>query len=57
MTADSPLNIALIGFGTVGSGVARILETEAESIAIRAGRPISIRHVVVRDISKSRFFY
>ena len=54
MTADSPLNIALIGFGTVGSGVARILETEAESIAIRAGRPISIRHVVVRDTSKAR---
>ena len=54
MTNSAPLNIALIGFGTVGSGVARILSTQAESIAIRAGRPIRIRRVVVRDPSKTR---
>ena len=56
MTDSTPLNIALIGFGTVGSGVARILSTQADSIAVRAGRPIQIRRVVVRDTSKPREF-
>lgn len=56
MTTESPLNIALIGFGTVGSGVARILQTQADQIAIRAGRTISIKRVVVRDTSKAREF-
>lgn len=54
MPNPSPLNIALIGFGTVGSGVARILSTQAGAIAARAGRDIRIRRVVVRDTSKSR---
>lgn len=52
----SPLNIALIGFGTVGSGVARILSSQGECVARRAGRPLQIRHVVVRDTSKPREF-
>ena len=54
MTSTSPLNIALIGFGTVGSGVARILSTQAKNIAVRAGRDIRISRVVVRDSSKAR---
>ncbi|GAB5443421.1 MAG: homoserine dehydrogenase [Fuerstiella sp.] len=51
---SAPLNIALIGFGTVGTGVARILSTQAESITRRAGRSIQIRHVVVRDTTRAR---
>lgn len=50
----SPLNIALIGFGTVGTGVARILSTHADELQRRAGRSIRIRHVVVRDLQKPR---
>ncbi|APZ94462.1 homoserine dehydrogenase [Fuerstiella marisgermanici] len=56
MTSTSPLNIALIGFGTVGSGVARILSTQAKNIAVRAGREIRISRVVVRDPDKAREF-
>lgn len=56
MTNPAPLNIALIGFGTVGSGVARILQAQAATIASRAGREIRIRRVVVRDASKAREF-
>lgn len=56
MTNSDPLNIALIGFGTVGSGVARILEAQAATIASRAGREIRIRRIVVRDASKAREF-
>lgn len=53
MTAD-PLQIALVGFGTVGSGVARILTDQAASIARRAGREVRIRRVVVRDTTRAR---
>lgn len=54
MTQAPPLNIALIGFGTVGSGVARILSSQSDAIAVRAGREIRLRRVVVRDTSKTR---
>lgn len=50
------LNIGLIGFGTVGSGVARILGSQSELIARRAGRAIRIRRVVVRDPARPREF-
>ncbi len=56
MTEPSDLNIGLVGFGTVGSGVAKILASQAELIAVRAGRRINIRHVVVRDTAKTREF-
>ena len=48
------LNIALIGLGTVGSGVASLLLDQQDRISRRASRPIAIRRVVVRDLSKSR---
>ena len=54
MANDEALNIALIGFGTVGSGVARILANHANNLAVRAGRKINLRKVVVRDAGKSR---
>ncbi|MEZ6125228.1 MAG: homoserine dehydrogenase [Planctomycetaceae bacterium] len=56
MSTGRPLNIALIGFGTVGSGVARILSQHGDSIAIRAGRKICLRHIIVRDSTRSREF-
>lgn len=49
-----PLRIALIGFGTVGGGVARILTEHSTRTANRAGRAIEITHVCVRDVSKPR---
>lgn len=51
---SDPVNIALVGLGTVGSGVARILLQHAERTARRAGRSIRIRHAVVRDLDKPR---
>jgi homoserine dehydrogenase len=50
----SPLGIALIGCGTVGGGVARLLLEQSERLAARAGRPLILRRVVVRDPAKSR---
>jgi homoserine dehydrogenase len=50
----APLNIALIGCGTVGSGVARLLLEQPDRLAARAGRPLVLRRIVVRDLHKVR---
>lgn len=54
MPSTSPLRVALIGMGTVGTGVARILTEHPERFARRAGRPVEIRRVVVQHLDKSR---
>lgn len=51
---SEPLKIALAGLGTVGTGVIRLIETNARLIARRAGRPIQITAVSARDRSKDR---
>lgn len=51
---NEPLGIALIGCGTVGGGVARLLLEQGDRLAARAGRPLVLRHVVVRDPAKPR---
>jgi homoserine dehydrogenase len=48
------LGIALIGCGTVGGGVARLLLEKPDRLAARAGRPLVLRRVVVRDPNKPR---
>ncbi|WP_373488646.1 homoserine dehydrogenase [Blastomonas sp.] len=48
------LNIALVGLGTVGAGVIRLLNENATLIARRAGRPICITAITARDRSKNR---
>jgi homoserine dehydrogenase len=48
------LGIALIGCGTVGSGVARLLLEHPQRLTARAGRPLVLRRVVVRDPTKVR---
>src|SRR5437868_3158317 len=49
-----PLNIALIGCGTVGSGVARLLLEHPDRLAARAGRKLVLKRIVVKDSSKPR---
>src|SRR5436190_7623765 len=49
-----PLGVALIGCGTVGSGVARLLLEQPERLSARAGRPLVLRRVVVRHPDKER---
>ncbi len=52
---DSPdLNIALVGCGTVGGGVVKILQSSAGLLTQRTGRAICLRRVVVRDVDKRR---
>ena len=49
-----PFKIGLAGLGTVGVGVVKILQTHADLIAKRAGRPIEIHSVSARDKDKDR---
>lgn len=39
-------NIAILGFGTVGSGVFEVLETNQESINKKAGQEVNIKYVL-----------
>lgn len=48
------LNVALVGMGTVGGGVAKLLLEQKDRLARRAGRPIALRRVVVKDPSRPR---
>ena len=51
---QSPLRIAIAGLGTVGAGVIRLLDTNRDLIAARAGRGIEVTAVSARDRSKDR---
>lgn len=48
------LNIAVVGLGTVGAGVVKLLQTHAAQIEKRAGRAIKIRAVHAKNKSKNR---
>lgn len=50
----APLRIGLAGLGTVGAGVARILQTHADTIAARAGRPVAITAICARSRHRDR---
>ncbi|MEE9434939.1 MAG: homoserine dehydrogenase [Sphingorhabdus sp.] len=50
----APLRIALVGLGTVGAGVIRLIRKNKSLIARRAGRPIEIVAVTARDRDKDR---
>jgi len=50
----TPIRIALLGCGTVGGGVIRLLRSHALAHAARVGAPIEVRRVLVRDRDKER---
>ena len=49
-----PVNIGLLGLGTVGGGTAEVLQRNSEEISRRAGRAIKIVAASVRDLNKKR---
>ncbi|MDR2881635.1 MAG: homoserine dehydrogenase [Azoarcus sp.] len=49
-----PINVGLLGIGTVGGGVFAVLERNADEIARRAGREIRITAVADKDIERAR---
>lgn len=49
-----PVNIGIIGLGTVGSAVVELLQSNAADIADRIGHAVNISHACVRDPAKRR---
>lgn len=48
------IRIALLGCGTVGTGVIKLLLQNEDDIRARLGASVTVRHVVVRDPSRLR---
>lgn len=46
--------VAIVGLGTVGQGVAKLLLDHGDRTARHAGRTLWLEHVVVRDLEKTR---
>ncbi len=46
--------VAIVGFGTIGSGVARMLLEHKDRIAYHAGRPVELACVVDTDLRRPR---
>jgi homoserine dehydrogenase len=53
-SGQPPLRVGVAGLGTVGGGVLRILRDNADIVAARAGRPITVTAVAARDRSRDR---
>ncbi|MDA1162464.1 MAG: homoserine dehydrogenase [Planctomycetota bacterium] len=52
--SEPAIRLAILGLGTVASGVVRILNGPNSPVSCRAGRSFEIRHVAVRDTSRPR---
>jgi len=50
----STIKIAILGFGTVGEGVYRILNEKKKEIEKQTGKTIEVASILVRDILKQR---
>jgi homoserine dehydrogenase len=48
------VTIGLLGLGTVGAGVVRLLQGADDRVARCAGRPLHLKSVAVRDAAKAR---
>jgi len=49
-----PVNVGLLGLGTVGGGTFNVLNRNADEITRRAGRGIRISHAAARDFDPAR---
>ncbi|MGI8574236.1 MAG: homoserine dehydrogenase [Egibacteraceae bacterium] len=54
MVSDEALTVGLLGCGTVGSGVVRLLAEHRAEIAARVGAPVNLGPVAVRNTARDR---
>jgi len=52
--SDSPTRIGLLGYGTVGSAVDRLLTARQADVARVVGAPVEVRRALVRDVNAQR---
>lgn len=50
----SPVRLALLGCGTVGAEVVRLLHEQSADLAARVGAPLEIAGIAVRRIGRDR---
>ncbi|MDR2200173.1 MAG: homoserine dehydrogenase [Deltaproteobacteria bacterium] len=50
------IKVGLLGYGTVGSGVAKILTLEGELLKEKIGRPLKLQAAAVRNLDAERAF-
>ena len=51
---QTPIRVALLGCGVVGSAVARLLTEQADEFAARIGAPIELVGIAVRRLGRDR---
>lgn len=54
MRLEKPIKVGLLGLGTVGTGVVRIVQGHQKDLEQRVGAPIEIVKILVRDMNKAR---
>src|SRR4051794_39635022 len=54
MSSHKPVRLALLGCGTVGSEVVRLLHDQAEDLTARIGAPLEIVGIAVRRLGRER---
>lgn len=54
LTKDTPLRVALLGCGVVGSQVARIITQDSADLRARIGRPLELVGIAVRSLQHDR---
>ncbi|MGN0466408.1 MAG: homoserine dehydrogenase [Lachnospiraceae bacterium] len=54
MQNDRVIRVALLGIGTVGGGVVKLIERQKEEIPLKTGAFVEIAKVLVRDVTKKR---
>ncbi|RPJ63334.1 MAG: homoserine dehydrogenase [Dehalococcoidia bacterium] len=52
MVKKRAIKVALLGLGTIGSGVARVLTGKTKTLARQAGSPVELKMVVEKDTSR-----
>ena len=54
MVKKETVKVGLLGLGTVGAGVMKILQMNEEQVRSRAGINIAVKKILVRDLKKAR---
>lgn len=50
---NTPIRIGLMGLGTVGQGVLRVLRKNADEIERRVGRKLIVTHIATKDLGRN----
>lgn len=54
LRGEPPIRIGMLGCGTVGGGVLRLLADNRAYLGDRVGVPLEVKHVLVRDLDRER---